>query len=54
MTIFTIIVESTFAIEICLSKTVNSINIDFLTEFWGDDFFHPVRDLKKIAIRYLK
>lgn len=24
------------------------------TEYWGDDFFHPVRDLKKIVVRYFK
>jgi hypothetical protein len=40
-----IAVEVIFAIEMILN---------FLTEFWGDDFFYPVRDFKKIAIRYLK
>ncbi len=28
--------------------------LDFFTEFWGEDFFYPIRDLKKIGIRYLK
>jgi hypothetical protein len=28
--------------------------VDFLTEYWGDDFFYPIRDLKKIAMRYIK
>lgn len=43
--LFTISVEIVFAIDIIFN---------FLTEFWGDDFFYPVRDLKKIATRYLK
>jgi hypothetical protein len=25
-----------------------------LTEYWGDDHFHPIRDFKKIAWRYLR
>lgn len=37
-------VEIIFALEMILN---------FFTEFWGDDFFYPVRDFKKIAIRYL-
>ena len=56
--ILTIVVEYIFAVEIIISKEKLSyftiVKIDFLTEFWGDDYFHPVRDLKKIGIRYLK
>lgn len=32
----------------------HSCCVDFLTEYWGDDFFYPIRDLKKIAMRYIK
>jgi len=53
---FNFIVEIIFGLEIIFSKEKNSlnINIDFVTEYWGDDYFHPIRDIKKIAGRYLK
>lgn len=40
-----IAVEIIFAIQ---------MSLNFLTEYWGDDFFYPIRDLKKIAMRYIK
>ena len=54
--VLAVIIECVFGIEILLSTIYNLIYcfLDFLTEYWGDDFFYPVRDIKKIAIRYLK
>ena len=53
-----IVVEIIFGIEMLLSKHRLRQNtlyyIAFLTEFWGDDYYYPIRDLKKIAVRYLK
>ena len=55
MSYLSIAVEIIFAMEMILSKFHRkNKSTDFLTEFWGDDFFYPVRDFKKIAIRYLK
>lgn len=54
MSYLSIAVEIIFAMEMILSKLYKkNYSTDFFTEFWGDDFFYPVRDFKKIAIRYL-
>jgi hypothetical protein len=51
---FTVFVELVFALEIILSKYSFNYILDFVTEYWGEDYFYPVRDLRKIALRYLK
>ena len=54
--IFTLIVEIIFVIDILMSKKVYSNNLikAFITEYISEEDYFPVRDLKKIGVRYIQ
>lgn len=51
---FNIFVECFFGLDILLSNLTFHFFLDFFTEYISEEDFYSVRDLKKIAFRYLK
>jgi len=52
----TIATEAIYALDMLLCKTQarSHLHPEFVTEYQSEEDFYPVRDLRKIAGRYLK
>jgi hypothetical protein len=46
--------EIIFGIDIFQSTIVVWLSLDFFTEYLSEEDYMPVRDIKRIAVKYLK